>query len=68
MDITIKTAHNLEYLQNLPFDYKINNLNIKKNKSLAYHVFINILASVMKRNLSTYSEIIFYYNTRIHSK
>ena len=30
--------------------------------------FINVWASVMKRNLSAYSHIIFYHNTRIHRK
>ena len=32
------------------------------------HFFINIWVSVMKRNLSDYSHIIFYYYTRIYSK
>ena len=32
------------------------------------HFFPNVCTSVMKTNLSNYSEIIFYYNTRIHSK
>ena len=31
-------------------------------------IFINICASVMKRKLLNYSEIIFYYNSRNHSK
>ena len=57
------------------FDYKIKNSNIKKffDRTDSYVIlytlevgmpfFINICASVMKRNLSNYSDMIFYYNT-----
>ena len=34
--------------------------------ALVCHFVINICASVMKRNLSAYSHIIFYYNPIIH--
>ena len=76
----IETVHNPLYFQNLLFDYKINDSNIKifydRTNSyiiyllqyLACHFFINIWASVMKRNLLNYLELIRFYNTRIHSK
>ena len=35
---------------------------------LVCHFFINIWASVMKRNLSAYSHIVFFCHTRIHRK
>ena len=59
------------YFRNLLFDYKINNSNIKNfyDRTKRYIIlfalvvgmsfFINIWDSVMKRNLSNYSEIIF---------
>ena len=59
--------------------YKINNSNTKKffdqSKSYSFidfsswycYLFISIWASFMN-NLSAYSHIIFYYNTRIYSK
>ena len=66
--------------KNSVFDYKINNLNIKKfydrtrsniilfTLVVGVSFFYYIWASVMKINLSTYVHIIFYYNTRIHRK